>query len=146
MRWLLVLSGLVLVMSLQVFAQEATVVGTVTDPTGAALPNVSVTLTNTETGLATKATTSADGQYVAPNLHIGHYTVNVTASGFRPAERTGLVLNVGDRDRVDFQMQVGQATELVTVEANAVAVQTDSGEVSNLITGKQISDLAINGT
>jgi hypothetical protein len=133
-------------MSLQVFAQEATVVGTVTDPTGAALPNVSVTLTNTETGLATKATTSADGQYVAPNLHIGHYTVNVTASGFRAAERTGLVLNVGDRDRVDFQMQVGQATELVTVEANAVAVQTDSGEVSNLITGKQISDLAVNGT
>ncbi|MGA9813119.1 MAG: hypothetical protein WBQ64_10100, partial [Terriglobales bacterium] len=56
------------------------------------------------------------------------------------------MLNVGDRDRVDFQMQVGQATELVTVEANAVAVQTDSGEVSNLITGKQISDLAVNGT
>jgi hypothetical protein len=146
MRWLLVLSGLVLAMSLQVFAQEATVVGTVTDQTGAALPNVSVTLTNTDTGLSTKATTNGDGQYVAPNLHIGHYTVNVTASGFRPAERRGLVLNVGDRDRVDFQMQVGQATELVTVEANAVAVQTDSGEVSNLITGQQISDLAVNGT
>ena len=146
MRWLLVLSGLVLAMSLQVFAQEATVVGTVTDPTGAALPNVSVTLTNTDTGLATKVTTSADGQYVAPNLHIGHYTVDVTVSGFRPAERTGLVLNVGDRDRVDFQMQVGQATEMITVEANAVAVQTDTGEVSNLITGRQISDLAVNGT
>src|ERR1700737_2630482 len=93
MRWLLVLSGLVLAMSLQVFAQEATVVGTVTDPTGAALPNVSVTLTNTDTGLSTKATTSADGQYVAPNLHIGHYTVNLTVSGFRPAEKRGLVLN-----------------------------------------------------
>ena len=146
MRWLLVLSGLVLAMSLQVFAQEATVVGTVTDPTGAALPNVSVTLKNTDTGLTTKVTTSADGQYVAPNLHIGRYTVDVTVSGFRPAERTGVVLNVGDRDRVDFQMQVGQATEMVTVEANAVAVQTDTGEVSNLITGKQISDLAVNGT
>ena len=70
MRWLLVLSGLGLAMSLQVFAQEATVVGTVTDPTGAALPNVSVTLTNIETGLATKVTTSADGHYAlkpAPN-------------------------------------------------------------------------------
>lgn len=94
MRWLLVLSGLVLVMSLQVFAQEATVVGTVTDPTGAALPNVSVTLTNVDTGLATKATTSADGQYVSPNLHIGRYTVDVKASGFRPAARTGVVLSV----------------------------------------------------
>ncbi len=146
MRWLLVLSGLVLAMSLQVFAQEATVVGTVTDPTGAALPNVSVTLTNIETGFTTKAATSADGQYVVPNLHIGHYTVKVAVSGFRPAERTGVMLNVGDRDRVDFQMQVGQATEMVTVEANAVAVQTDTGEVSNLITGKQLSDLAVNGT
>jgi hypothetical protein len=57
-----------------------------------------------------------------------------------------VVLNVGDRDRLDFQMQVGQATEMVTVEANAVAVQTDTGEVSNLITGRQISDLAVNGT
>ena len=90
MRWLLVLSGLVLAMSLQVFAQEATVVGTVTDPTGAALPNVSVTLTNIETGLATKVTTSADGQYVAPNLHIGHYTVDAKVSGFRPAQRDTL--------------------------------------------------------
>ena len=133
-------------MSLQVFAQEATVVGTVTDPTGAALPNVSVTLKNIDTGLTTKVTTSADGQYVAPNLRIGRYTVDVTVSGFRPAERTGVVLNVGDRDRLDFQMQVGQATEMITVEANAVAVQTDTGEVSNLITGKQISDLAVNGT
>ncbi len=146
MRWLLVLSGLVLAMSLQVFAQEATVVGTVTDPTGAALPNVSVTLKNIDTGLTTKVTTSADGQYVAPNLRIGRYTVGVTVPGFRAAERTGVVLNVGDRDRLDFQMQVGQATEMITVEANAVAVQTDTGEVSNLITGKQLSDLAVNGT
>ncbi len=146
MRWLLVLSGLVLAMSLQVFAQEATVVGTVTDPTGAALPNASVTLKNIDTGLTTKVTTSADGQYVAPNLRIGRYTVGVTVSGFRAAERTGVVLNVGDRDRLDFQMQVGQATEMITVEANAVAVQTDTGEVSNLITGKQLSDLAVNGT
>src|SRR6476620_5627349 len=146
MRWLLVLSGLVLAMSLQVFAQEATVVGTVTDPTGAALPNVSVTLKNLDTGLTTKVTTSADGQYVAPNVRIGRYTISVTVPGFRAAERTGVVLNVGDRDRVDFQMQVGQATESVTVEAATVRVQTDSGEVSNLITGKQISDLAVNGT
>ena len=132
--------------TLNAVAQDATVVGTVTDPTGAALPNVSVTFTNTDTGLTTKAVTSADGQYVAANLHIGHYTANVTVSGFKPAERRGVVLSVGDRDRVDFQMQVGQATEMVTVEANAVAVQTDTGEVSNLITGKQISDLSINGT
>src|SRR6185312_16418939 len=79
----LVLTFFVL-LSTHALAQEATVVGTVTDPTGAALPNVSVTLTNIETGLATKVTTSADGQYVAPNLHIGHYTADVKVSGFRP--------------------------------------------------------------
>src|SRR4029079_5052518 len=146
MRWLLVLSGLVLAMSLQVFAQEATVVGTVTDPTGAALPNASVTLTNIETGLTTKATTSADGQYVVPNLHIGRYTIGVNVSGLKLAEQKGVVLQVGDRARVDFQMQVGAASESVTVEAAAVRTQTDTGEVSNLITGQQISQLAVNGT
>ena len=132
--------------SLQAFAQEATVVGTVTDPSGAAIPNVTITLTNTDTGLSTTTKSGASGEYVLPGLHIGHYTAKAEGSGFSTTEKTGLVLAVGDRLRVDLAMKVGAATEHVTVEAATVAVQSDSSEISNLITGKQISDLAVNGT
>lgn len=126
-------------------AQEATIIGTITDPSGAAVPNVKVTLTNNDTGIATSVTTSSDGQYAAPDLHIGRYTVRAEASGFKVGEQKGIVLQVGDHSRVDFRLLVGTAQETVTVEANAVAVQTDTGEVSSVVTGQQISNLATNG-
>src|SRR5690349_5512252 len=85
LRWLLGVSALILATSLSMFAQEATILGTVTDPTGAAVPSVEVVLTNTDTGIATAVNTSSDGQYVAPAIHIGHYTVRATASGFKVA-------------------------------------------------------------
>jgi len=128
-----------------IFAQEGTIVGTVTDPSSAAVPNSTITLVNNETGISRTITTSGDGQYVAPDLHIGHYSVRATASGFKLAEQTNVTLAVGDRLRVDFKLQVGSAQEQVTVESNAVAVQTDSGEVSNLMTGTQVTQLATNG-
>ena len=131
---------------LPAFAQQATLVGTVTDPSGAAVSNASITITNVDTGVSRTLTTSSDGQYVAPGLLNGHYTVKVAVSGFKAAEQSGITLQVGDRSRVDFKLQVGSAQEQVTVEANAIAVQADSGEVSNVITGRQISDLAVNGT
>jgi Carboxypeptidase regulatory-like domain len=126
-------------------AQEATVVGTVTDPTGAAVPNVKITLTNTDTGIVTSMTTANDGQYVAPDLHIGRYNVRAEGSGFKVGEEKGIVLQVGERHRVDFKLIVGSAQETVTVEANAVNVQTDTGEVSSVVTGQQITQLATNG-
>jgi hypothetical protein len=127
------------------FGQEATIVGTVTDPSGATVPNAAITITNIDTGAARNLPTSADGQYVAPDLQIGHYTVRAAAPGFKSADQSNLVLAVGDRTRVDFKLQVGSASEEVTVEANAIAVQTDNGEVSNVITGQQITQLATNG-
>ena len=149
-RWslrLLVFSAVFFIFaSLQAFAQEATIVGTVTDQSGAVVANAKVTATNTDTGVARTGTTNEAGQYVLPDIHIGHYTVKAEAPGLKVAEKTNLVLAVGDRTRVDFAMQVGAATESVTVEAAAVHVQTESGEVSNLITGKQLDNLAVNGT
>jgi hypothetical protein len=127
------------------FAQEATIVGTVTDPTGAAVPNATITITNTETGVARSLPTNASGDYVAPDLNIGHYNVRANATGFKVAEQKGLTLDVGDRTRVDFKLVVGSASEQVTVEANAVSVQTDTGEQSNVITGQQVTQLATNG-
>ncbi len=132
--------------SLQAFAQEATIVGTVTDPSGAVVANAKITATSAETGVARTITTNESGQYVLPGVHIGHYDVKAEGAGLKIAEQKGVVLQVGDRARVDFQMQVGAATESVTVEAASIRVQTETGEQSNLITGKQLSDLAVNGT
>lgn len=133
------------VAAISALAQEATIVGTVTDPSGAAVPNVTITLTAMDTGLSRTITTSGDGQYVVPDLHIGHYSVKATAPGFKVAEQQNITLAVNDRARVDFKLQVGSAQEQVTVEAAAIAVQSESGEVSDLITGQQLSQLSTNG-
>ena len=129
----------------QAFAQEATIVGTVTDPSGAAVPNVSINITQIETGQTRQVTTNNEGQYIAPNLKIGHYSIRVDASGFKRIEQKDVALAVGDRSRLDFKLEIGSTQEQVTVEAAAVGVQTDSGEVSNVITGKQVASLATNG-
>jgi hypothetical protein len=135
----------VVALSFTVKAQDATIVGTISDPSGASVPNVKVSATNSETGLVSTAVTSDSGTYVIPELRIGHYDVKAEASGFKVAEQKGLVLQIGDRTRIDFQMQLGGAQETVTVEANEVRVQTDSGEQSNVITGQQMSQIAVNG-
>src|SRR5262249_34822925 len=120
-------------------------VGTVTDPSGAVMPNVNVTVTNPATGWTRTYPTNDAGQYVVPDVQIGHYNVKAEAAGFKVAEQKDVVLAVGDRLRVDFQMKVGTSSETVTVEANPIAVQADSGDVSALITSRQISELATNG-
>src|SRR5215469_14775361 len=131
--------------SLAAVAQQATIVGTVSDASGAAVPNVKITITSKESGAVRDFQTNGDGQYVAPDLNIGHYSIRAEASGFKVSEKKDVVLQVGDRDRVDFQMQVGGTQETVTVEANPVRVQTESGEQSNVITGQQIAQLAVAG-
>jgi len=136
---------LLVLLATSAFAQEATIVGTVTDPSGASVPNVSITVTNVDTGIARTLTTSGDGQYVAPDLHIGRYTVRASAAGFKVTEQKDIVLQINDRARVDFKLQVGTAQEQVTVEAAAIAVQADTGEVSDVITGQQLTQLATNG-
>jgi hypothetical protein len=144
-RFLFALFAALIGFSISTFAQQATIVGTVTDPSGAVVPNVSISVTNTETGVVKQAQTNDAGQYVVPDLNIGHYSVKAETAGFKTSEQKNIVLQVGDRDRIDFQMQLGGAQETITVEANAVRVQTDSGEQSNVITGQQMSQLAVSG-
>src|ERR1700733_13985074 len=122
-------------------AQEATIVGTVTDSTGAIIPSAVVSVRNVETGTARSLTTNSDGQYAAPSLSIGRYDVRAEAKGFKAGEEKGIVLNVADRTRVDFRLEVGSAQETISVEASTVAVQTDTGEVSTVINGEQVSQL-----
>src|SRR5262252_7889657 len=127
------------------YAQTATLVGTVTDPSGAVMPNVNVTVTNPATGWTRTIPTNDAGQYVVADVQIGHYNIKAEASGFKVAEQKDVNVQVGDRLRIDFQMTVGTSSETVTVEANTIAVQADSGELSNVITSQQVSQIAVNG-
>jgi len=127
------------------YGQTATIVGTITDPSGAVVPNVTITITHVDTGRVTVFTSNDAGQYVAPDIPIGNYTVKASVTGFKVAERTGIVLNTSERQRIDFQLALGTTAQSVSVEANPVAVQTDTGEVSTLVTGQQLTQLATNG-
>ena len=141
----LVLIVVLLGLGVPAFTQEATIVGTVTDPTGATIPNASIAITNSVTGVVRQSSSNEVGQYVAPNLQIGKYTIRAQAAGFKPVEQTDVALQVGDRLRVDFSLQLGSATEQITVEAAPVAVQSDSSEVSHMISGQQVEQIATNG-
>src|SRR5580765_9111009 len=85
------------------FAQNATIVGTVTDPSGAVMPNVNVTATNAATGWTRTFPTNDSGQYVMPDIQIGHYNVRAESAGFKVSEQKDVVVQVGDRLRIDFQ-------------------------------------------
>jgi len=125
--------------------QEATILGTVTDATGAAIPNAQVIVTNSATGVSRTVTTNSAGAYQVPQLEIGTYNVTVRDSGFKTYQRSGVTLNVSATVRVDATLQVGEAAESVTVTAEAVQVQSETNEQSNLISQSEISSLATNG-
>jgi hypothetical protein len=138
----LILCVFLLLFAATAFAQDATIVGTITDPSGAVIPGAAVTITNTDTGVARNIKTEANGQYVVPQLHIGRYVVRVEAPGFKTTEKRDIVLQVGDRVRVDVALELGTAAESVSVEANPIAVQSDTSEVSTVITGQQVTQIA----
>src|SRR5438034_75779 len=143
-RELMLLSALLAFASIQAFGQgqAGTLLGTVTDTSGAVLPNVTVNITNTATGVTKTSVTNDAGAYVFPGIQIGKYNVKATAQGFKAVDRNDVVVNATDRVREDFQMAVGSVGETITVEASNQALQTDSGEQSSLINGKQITELS----
>ena len=123
----------------------ATIVGTVVDNSGAVLANAVVTITNVGTNAKTTVKTDSSGNYVATPLKIGNYTVGAGAPGFKEVTRTGIVLNVQDRLRVDFTMQVGAVSEQVTVTSAAPLLQSESSALGDVVESKQIADLPLNG-
>ena len=125
--------------------ENATINGTATDPSGAVVPNASVKLVNTETNETRNAVTNEAGIFNFPGLRIGHYNLTVTAPGFQVSSTTGIVLNVAQTLQENIVLSVGSAQQTVSVEANALRVQTETSEVSNLISGSQVSELATNG-
>ncbi len=128
------------------YAQEnATINGTASDPSGAVVPNAAVKIVNAETSETRTGTTNGAGIFNFPGLRIGHYTLTVTAPGFQVSSTSNIVLNVAQTLQENIVLVVGSSQQTVSVEANALRVQTETSEVSNLISGSQVSELATNG-
>ena len=132
---------------LSALAQTTTgsIVGLVTDSTGAAVPNASVTVTRVDTGNATKTTTNISGNYVVTPLQPGPYSVTVEAQGFKKSVSAGITLNVQDRLPVNVTLEVGQITETVEVQGTAAPLQTDTSYLGQVVDSQKIVDLPLNG-
>lgn len=121
------------------------ITGTVTDPSGAVIPNGKVTAINEGTSVAHTTTTTSAGIYRLPSLSPGKYTLKVEAAGFKPVVNTQVELTVGYVQRVDFHLEVGATTQTITVESQAQLVSTEEGRVSHLVSGGQVQNMPLNG-
>jgi hypothetical protein len=128
-------------------AQTATgqITGTVTDSSGAVIGGVKVTVLNEQTGSTRTTTSSSNGDYVVPLLPVGVYSVTAEQQGFRAVKRSEIQLNVNQVVRIDLQMEVGQVTETVEVQANAVAIDTETSSVGQVVSERQVTQLPLNG-
>src|SRR5271170_7969668 len=127
-------------------AQEnASITGTVTDQTGAAVPGVTITVTQNRTGESRTTQSGGAGLYTIPALAIGTYDLKATAAGFQTYTKTGIVVDEAATVRADVGLTVGAASATVTVQANALQVQSETSEVSSVITGQQVLQLSTNG-
>jgi hypothetical protein len=122
---------------------SATIVGTITDSTGAALPGATITARNVDTGFTRTVPSNEAGAYRLEFLPIGNYVVEATLSGFKTSTRSGIILNVNDTARVDASLSVGGVAETVTVDAEAPAVNTATSEISRTIDAAAIQSLPL---
>jgi len=123
----------------------AQISGTVRDQTGAVLPGVEVTATQTNTSIARSAVTNETGSYVLPNLAIGPYRLEAALPGFRTFVQTGIVLQVNSNPVINPALEVGQVSEQVEVQANAALVETRSQGVGSVMENQRILELPLNG-
>jgi len=140
---LLVLTGFSSVASAQVLYGSLT--GTVTDPASATIPGAKVEATNVNIGVKWQAESDPRGTYLFRNLQTGTYKVTVEANGFKTTIISDVVVNTNEVRRLDFQMQIAQASQSVEVMANVAVLQTDKSDVHSEISSQEISQLPYNG-
>ena len=128
-------------------AQIATadLVGTITDASGAVVPDATLTVTNNGTGLVYSGRSAADGNFDLTQLPVGHYKVVATKQGFKTYEVPDVEVTIGARVRRDIQLEIGAATQTVEVQAETVQLQTDSATVQSTIEEHQVQDLPLEG-
>jgi hypothetical protein len=130
-----------------VWAQRtnAQITGMVTDATGAVIPNAEITVTNEATGIKRFVSSNELGFYSVPLLTPGNYRMQVKKEGFRPVERTGILLQVDQAARLDFSLEVGTLSEAVEVAANASKVDTQTSTLREVVDERRIRELPLNG-
>ena len=142
-----IVAGLALT-AMPLYAQnsQGTILGHVTDPSGAALPGASVTITNVATAVSSQTLTSSVGDYVFVNVKPGNYDIGVDAKGFKKSKAQAVRLNVEGTLRQDFKLDVGSTEQtVVTVTADSQMVQTDNVTTGTVVPGRLIEDLPIIG-
>ena len=136
-----------LLMTMSGYAQSVrgTILGTITDESGAVIRGAKVTVHHVSTGLVRSEMSNDGGEYSLPQLPVGLYTVDVEQTGFKKAERTNVELRVDDKLRIDVALAIGQVTETVAVEATAPIINTDSATLGNVVDNKKVTELPLNG-
>ena len=124
---------------------KATVVGQITDSTGAVVPNATVTIIQDATNQSQTVTTGEDGNYVINQLDPGTYTLKVEGANFKTAVKTDLVLETSQSARLNISLEAGNISEQVTVTADAPAINTETSSKGEVITPRQVQDLPLNG-
>jgi hypothetical protein len=144
---LLLLLSIVGLMSPGAMAQQATanINGVVKDPTGAAIANAQVELTNVNTGVVRKTATNTDGIYVFPSIAPGAYSMRVSAQGFTTVTQPATTLEVNQTAIFDFQMKIGTTQENVTVNASEATLETATSELGTVVAPDQVANLPLNG-
>jgi Carboxypeptidase regulatory-like domain len=134
-----------LIISARTFAQSttATMLGTVTDKTGATVAGAKVTARNTETNLTRTVASNEQGEYRIEFLPVGNYELEVSGPGFKKAVTRGVVLQVGADSRADVQLEVGDVNEAVSVSAEVPLVNTSSPELGRTIENAEITNLPL---
>ena len=129
------------------FAQKTTgdVDGTVTDQSGAVVPGCALTLTDQATGAVRKTTSNAQGNFSFLQLPVGTYTITATKEGFKTVSQKDLAVHVATVTTTTVQLEIGATTETVSVEAEAITLNTENGEVGNVMLSNQVSQLPLNG-
>ncbi len=141
-----ILAAICLVLlALPVAAQNASVSGTVQDAQSAAIPNVTVTLTNLQTGVGQKTTTDMSGTYSFAFVKPGTYSLKAEQAGFKAFEQKSFVLGVDRRERIDITLQVGEPSTTVIVSSAPAAIQTESPALGSVVDNKKIVDIPLNG-
>jgi len=125
--------------------ETGTIYGSVTDPTGAVVPAATVRLTDVDRGLKTEVSTGNSGFYTFATVPPGHYQIQVERSGFKTIRLTGITLNVQDNLEQNFKLDVGSASETITVQANAVNVNTTDSTVSTVVDRTFADNIPLNG-
>jgi hypothetical protein len=135
-----------LIFGLAAFASDTgSISGTVTDQTGGVIPGAAVEAVNVDSGVKNSTVTNAQGVYSFPALLVGRYDVRIRATGFSQYEQTGIVLDVNSARRVDAMLEVGRTTETITATAAVAQVDTQSTQMGELIGGREMVALPLNG-